>query len=194
MKKQIFFAHSGGPQGSPGRGSYDFVQWLRHNLGEEYHVHAPVIKEPDAPTYEMWKDMFDRELTGLQGRVFLIGHSLGGSTLLKYLSEESLDVNIAGLFLAAPPFWGSSGWDAEEFALLSDFSEHMPAIPELHLYHCLHDPVVPVDHMTFYQNLLPGAFIHKLNGSDHAFSDGLPLLLEHITSVEKFNLKFYPRE
>lgn len=184
MKKQIFFAHSGGPQENPGQGSYDFVQWLRQNLGEEYPLFDPVIEDPDAPTYEMWKEMFDLELPQLTGKVYLIGHSLGGSTLLKYLSEETCDVKIAGLFLVSPPFWGKGGWEAEDFALRSDFSEHLPDIPEIHLYHCLNDPVVPVDHVAFYRNLLPGAFIHKLNGNDHAFSDGLPILVEHITSVE----------
>jgi uncharacterized protein len=180
MDKQIFFAHSGGPQDRTGRGSYDFVQWLRQKLGNGYQIHDPVIEKPDNPAYEMWKEMFDRELAGLKGCVFLIGHSLGGSTLLKYLSEETFELQIAGLFLVAPPFWGTQGWEAEDFALRHDFSKTIPAIPEIHLYHCLNDPVVPVEHADIYQNFIQHALIHKLNGDDHAFSDGLPVLVEHI--------------
>lgn len=183
MNKEIFFAHSGGPQGKPGRGSYDFVQWLRENLGEEFQIHDPVIEEPDAPTYDMWAELFDRKLTALTGLVFLVGHSLGGSTLLKYLSETTCNIKIAGLFLAAPPFWGKGGWEAEEFALRNNPLLYLPVIPAIHLYHCLNDAVVPIEHAAFYRHLLPGVHIHKLEGDAHAFSDGLPILMEHIISL-----------
>ncbi len=183
MNKQIFFAHSGGPQGSPGRGSYDFVQWLRNKFDDEFQIYDPIIEEPDAPANQMWKGMFNREFPKLTNPVFLIGHSLGGSILLKYLSEETCKLQIAGLFLVAPPYWGKQGWEAEDFALRHDFSITLPAIPEIHLYHCLNDHVVPVDHADFYQKLIPTASIHKLNGNDHAFADGLPLLVEHIKSL-----------
>jgi uncharacterized protein len=182
MNKQIFFAHSGGPQGKPGRGSYDFVHRLREEFEPEYTIHDPVIEDPDAPTYEMWQEMFDREFPKLTNPVLLIGHSLGGSTLLKYLSEVACELQIAGLFLAAPPFWGKGGWEAEDFALGKDFPKKLPAIPEIHIYHCLKDPVVPVEHADFYQKLIPTASIHKLNGNDHAFSEGLPVLVEQIKS------------
>ncbi|REL24005.1 serine hydrolase family protein [Rhodohalobacter sp. SW132] len=184
MNKQIFFAHSGGPQGRSGRGSYDFVQWLRNELGDGYQIYEPIIEEPDAPTYQMWKETVDREFPKLTNPVFLIGHSLGGSTLLKYLSEETCELQIAGLFLVAPPYWGKQGWQAEDFTLRHDFSKTLPAIPGIHLYHCLNDPVVPVDHADVYQKLIPTASIHKLNGNDHAFSDGLPVLAEHIKTTK----------
>ncbi len=183
MNKQIFFAHSGGPQGKPGQGSHDFVLRLRDELEPEYTIHDPVIEDPDAPTYELWQEMFDREFPKLADPVLLIGHSLGGSTLLKYLSEETCGLQVAGLFLAAPPYWGEGRWDAEDFTLRDDFSKTLPTIPEIHLYHCLKDPVVPVEHADFYQKLILTASIHKLNGNDHAFSDGLPVLVEHIKKL-----------
>lgn len=166
----------------PGRGSYDFVQWLRKHMGDEFRIYDPIIEKPNDPTYPMWKEMIDTELRSLKGTVYLIGHSLGGSTLLKYLSEETCKLQIAGLFLIAPPYWGKAGWDAEEFELKNDLSKTLPDIPEIHLYHCLHDPVVPVDHAKFYHNLIPSALIHMLKGNDHSFSNGLPLLLDHMTS------------
>jgi hypothetical protein len=30
------------------------------------------------------------------------------------------------------------------------FFKNIPAIPEIHLYHCLNDPVVPVEHAELY--------------------------------------------
>jgi predicted alpha/beta hydrolase family esterase len=180
MNKQIFFAHSGGPQGKSGQGSYDFVQWLREELEPEYMIHDPVIEDPDAPSYEMWETMLDRELCGINGDVILIGHSLGGSVLAKYLSEKTCRFQPAGLFLVAAPWWGAGGWDAEEFALDTGSRKQLPSIPMVRIYHCTDDPVVPFRHAKLYQKMFPDAFLHELSGSDHTFSDGLPLLVEHI--------------
>jgi hypothetical protein len=55
MEKQIFFAHSGGPQEKPGQGSYDFVQWLTRNLGKNFKSMILLLRIPIIPTYEMWK-------------------------------------------------------------------------------------------------------------------------------------------
>jgi uncharacterized protein len=184
MKKQLFFAHSGGPQEKPGQGSYDFVQWLRESLGEEFQIHAPVIEDPDAPTYEMWKMMLDRELCSLNGDVLLIGHSLGGSVLVKYLSERKCQFLTAGLFLVAAPWWGSGGWDANEFSLKTDRQKHFLKQNVIHIYHCTDDSVVPLLHAKLYKKMFPGAFLHELTGSDHVFAEGLPLLVEHIRTIQ----------
>jgi hypothetical protein len=45
----------------------------------------------------------------------LIGHSLGGSFLLKYVSEEKIGKTIAGIFLIATPYWGGAGWQYEGY-------------------------------------------------------------------------------
>ncbi len=183
MNKQIFFAHSGGPQGKPGRGSYDFVQRLREELEPEYTIHDPVIEDPDSPTYEMWETMLDRELCGINGHVILIGHSLGGSVLAKYLSEKACRFQTAGLFLVAAPWWSLDGWIAEEFALDAGSQKQQSPIPMVRIYHCTHDPVVPFAHAKIYKMIYPEAFLHELSGTDHVFADGLPLLVEHIKSL-----------
>jgi uncharacterized protein len=192
MNKQIFFAHSGGPQGKPGRGSYDLVQWLREMLEPEYTIHDPVIEDPDAPTYEMWESVLDRELCGINENLSLIGHSLGGSVLAKYLSEKACRFQTAGLFLVAAPWWGLGGWDAEEFTLDAGSQKKLSPIPMVQIYHCTDDPVVPFRHAKLYQKIFPNAFLHELSGNDHVFSDGLPLLVEHIKSSHinpKTNMK-----
>lgn len=53
-KKQILFAHSGGAQGSHGKGSYDLVVSLQKELGKEYNISCPFIENHEAPTYEKW--------------------------------------------------------------------------------------------------------------------------------------------
>jgi len=48
----------------------------------------------------------------------LIGHSLGGSFLLKYVSEEKIAKTVAGIFLIATPYWGGAGWQYEDMSAL----------------------------------------------------------------------------
>ena len=180
MRKQIFFAHSGGPQVKPGQGSFDFVQRLREDLEPGYSIHFPIIEEPEYPTYEIWKSMLDRELCKMSGEVILAGHSLGGSVLVKFLSENVCQFKPAGLFLIAAPWWGPDGWGADEFALDTGSVKFLPKLSGIHIYHCTDDPVVPYGHAKRYKKLFPDAFLHELAGSDHTFSRGLPQLVEQI--------------
>lgn len=183
MKKQILFAHSGGAQGSPGKGSYDFVKWLQKSLGTGYEIAYPIIEDPEAPTYNMWKTVFDEEFSALYGKIILIGHSLGGSLLLKYLSENESDIRIDGLLLVAAPYWGKYGWDMEEFILRKDFSKFLPPIASVHLFHCTNDPVIPFEHLKLYQGNLANAVAHELRCNSHAFADGLPELVATIKKI-----------
>ncbi len=88
MKKQILFIHSAGAQG-PHEGSGRLVAHLQKGLGPEYQVLYPIMPDPENPAYEPWKAQLEKELTALEGEAILVGHSLGGSVLLKYLSEEA---------------------------------------------------------------------------------------------------------
>jgi uncharacterized protein len=185
MSKQIFFAHSGGAQGSPGQGSYDLVEWLQESLDKEYEIRCPIIEDPEAPTYAMWKSMFNQELASLMGENLLIGHSLGGSMLLKFLSEEKTSLQIKGLFLVSVPFWGKDGWKVDDFSLRNNFQMHLPELPIIHLYHCLDDPIVPCEHMAYYKKEFPNAVVHELSGNDHAFTKGLPKIAKNIKNLER---------
>lgn len=180
MKKQILFAHSGGPQGSPGLGSYDFISWLEYSLGKEYQISCPIIEDPEAPSYSMWKSMLNKYLDKPEQEFILIGHSLGGAMLLKYLSEETIDSKINALHLVAVPFFGKTGWNLDDFALKKDFTKSLPPLNAVHLFHCTNDPIVPLDHLNFYGKSLTQAIVHELEGNSHVFSDGLPELLQII--------------
>lgn len=179
--KQLFFLHSAGPQGIH-EGSSDFVAWLSTNLGSEYTIHHPIMPSPEDPDYEPWKAQLRQELAKLAGDVILIGHSLGGAVLLKYLTEEKIAANITGLFLCATPFWGADNdWQYEPFTLPDNFAELLPSIPVIHLYHSTGDPYAPFEHLAHYKQALPQAIDHEVSGDSHAFDHGLPLLVQDIT-------------
>lgn len=184
MSKQIFFAHSAGAQDGPGQGSYDLVEWLKRSLGPEYQLRFPLVAEPEAPSTKLWQELFERELAAQTGEILLMGHSLGGSMLLKYFSEHATRLTIQGLILISTPYWGTKDWDYDEFALQADFPKYLPEIPAIHIFHSLHDPVVAYEHALKYRDRLPQARLHPIKGNEHVFAQGLPELLTVIPAAE----------
>lgn len=179
-KTKIFFAHSAGEQDGKGKGSFDLVAHLRAVLGEDYEVLFPVVTEPESPSYHHWKTMLDHEFSKIHEPVILVGHSLGGSVLLKYLSEEQTSLQIEAMFLVATPQWNKDGWDMSEWAVKKDFIEHLPHIPQYYFYHCIEDPVVSVEHLSFYRRAFKNAVFREMPCQDHIFSNGLKELADDI--------------
>lgn len=180
MKKQVLFIHSAGPQGIH-QGSSDLIANLQDQLGKAYRVLSPGMPDPD---YALWKAQIANEINALSGEVLLVGHSLGGSVLLKYLSEEDCQLTISGLFLIAAPYWGKDDdWQSEDFRLPDSFANMLPRISSLYLYHSRHDPVVPFAHAQHYSKQLPQAVTREYEGDDHYFREGLPELVDDIKRI-----------
>jgi predicted alpha/beta hydrolase family esterase len=146
-KKQVLFVHSGGTQGLH-EGSSDLVAWLRQVLGPPYEVFYPKMPNPDTPVYEQWKQTIKAELSRLDNGVILIGHSLGGSVILKFLSEEKITKKIDGLFMIGSPYWGKRNWKVDEYLLKEKFAASLPEINDVFLYHSRRDAVVPFSPIT----------------------------------------------
>lgn len=181
--KRILFTHSAGSQDGSGEGSFDLVSTLKTELSDEYNIQYPIIDDPDAPTYQAWKKLLDSVLEKNMEPLILIGHSLGGSVLLKYLSEEEVDISIAGLFLISIPLWGTEGWNVDEFVLPDNFEAKLGLSSNVYLYHSRGDETVPFEHLNFYKNAFPYATVRELEGKDHAFAGGLPELISDIKSI-----------
>lgn len=183
-KQQVLFAHSAGVQGAPEKGSFDLVSYLRKELSDKYEIHYPIIEDPENPTYEMWKSLFSQEFNKIEKPLILIGHSLGGSMLLKYLSKEKSNTTISALFLISTPHWGKNGWDIEDFEMRKNFETELNHITRVYLYHSDNDTIVPFEHLNFYKKAFPHAIIRELKGTDHAFANGLPELVSDIKSLK----------
>lgn len=181
MNKQVLFIHSAGPQG-PHQGSRGLIAHLQEQLGKGCHVISPGI--PENLDCALWKAQIASEIEGLDEEVLLVGHSLGGSLLLKYLSEEGFKRTISGLFLIAAPYWGKEDdWQNEEYTLSDSFVSKLPFIPNLFLYHSRHDPVVPFAHAQHYAKQLPQAVTRVFEDDDHYFHEGLPELIDDIKRI-----------
>ncbi|PYZ94953.1 hypothetical protein CR194_05400 [Salipaludibacillus keqinensis] len=183
MRKRILFIHSAGPQ-DLNQGSSGLKVCLQKNLGEEYALLAPKMPDPENPTYALWKAQLEKELASFEDEIILIGHSLGGSVLLKYLSEGPCEQPISALFMIASPYWGvDDDWRKEDFRLQDDFAAKLPHIPQIFLYHSQNEDIVPFAHVEHYKEKLPLAKIRIIDGAEHLFDDGLPELLTDLKEL-----------
>jgi predicted alpha/beta hydrolase family esterase len=184
MKKHVLFIHGGG-----GEGAYEedgiLVASLQNALGATYAVRYPKMPLEESAEYADWKAQIATELSALDDEVILVAHSVGGSILLKYLSEEQVDKPIAGLFLLATPYFGGDdNWNYAEMNLPQDFAAMLPTIPRIFLYHSRDDEVVPFAHLALYAAKLPQATIREFDRRGHQFGNDLAEVAEDIRRAE----------
>ncbi|MGC3946907.1 MAG: alpha/beta hydrolase [Chryseolinea sp.] len=181
----ILFLTSAGPQGN-GEGSDFLVKFLRENLASGTRILIPTMPDLDAPHYKPWKREFERTLRdhGDQ-RLIVVGHSIGASVALKYLSEKPPMKSIAGLFLIGAVYWGLKNWEVHEYGFEHGFQRHLQYIPNIFFYHSKDDAVVPVSHLWHFAVALPDAKIRQLDHEGHLYVNGIPALVEDINSISE---------
>jgi uncharacterized protein len=179
----VLFIQGAGSMYDP-EGSGRLATYLARELSTGYRVLAPEMPDADNPHYQPWRDRIAHELEAIDEEVILVGHSFGGSVLLKYLAEGSYQKPVRGLFLVTVPDWGPDGWAYDEYAVPEDVGSRLPA-SRIFLYHSRDDPVVPFAHLGYYQEHLPTAIVRPIDGSEHSFVDGLPTLVDDIKSLSR---------
>ena len=135
--------------------------YLEKSLGRGFEVIRPRMPLPENAKYEDWKIHLERYLSLLKGNVILIGVSLGGIFLAKYLSENKLSKKVASTFLVCPPFDNTLSSEdlAGGFRLKSDLSLLEENSKHLHLLFSRDDETVHVSHAEKYRNRLENAHI-----------------------------------
>jgi predicted alpha/beta hydrolase family esterase len=182
MKKQLLFVHGGG------EGAYEedkkMAASLRDALGG-YEVRCPKMPDEDSPQYSAWRGRIASELAELDGEVSLVGHSLGASILLKYISEEGMATPIAGMYLVAAPYWGVEDWEVDEYVLQDDFASKLPEGLPIFFYHSRDDEWVPFAHLALYAEKVPHARVRAFEGRGHQFDDDLSEVAHDIEGLER---------
>lgn len=179
--KHILFIQGGGGQDDY-EADASLVNSLRHWLGASYKVHYPFMLDDSSPDFGRCRQI-ESEISQLQGEIILVGHSLGASMLLKYLSENVVKKNIIGVFLIAAPFWsGDEAW-VQGLKLRTDFSDKLPKDVPIFLYHCRDDEEVPIGHLFLYAQALPQATIREIAVGGHQLGDNLSLVAQDIKSL-----------
>jgi predicted alpha/beta hydrolase family esterase len=178
--KSILFLQGGGP----GAFAIDekMAASLRSSLGQTYHVNYPRMPDEHDPNFELWRHDIEKELALLQEGAILVGHSVGAYILLRFLTEQSVEHSLAGIFLIATPFVGDKGWQLEG-ALEKSFATKLPRHTPIFLYHCQDDTVVPFEHLRLYEQEIPQATVRIFDQGGHQLNNDLSRVAEDIKRI-----------
>ena len=146
--------------------------YLDSMLGRNYQVIRPRMPLSDNASYSEWKILFERYLSMLTTPCILIGNSLGGIFLAKYLSEHRVSKKILGTYLVCPPFDGSlSNEDlCNGFTLPKSLELLEQNVHHVTLYFSQDDDVVPVSHAWKYRDKLQSANVIVFESKNGHFS------------------------
>jgi predicted alpha/beta hydrolase family esterase len=164
----VLFIHSAGPQGDA-EGSGRLVAALRSALPRDFKLSAPMMPDPSNPDAGAWSEAFGEHLEKFQASFVLVGHSLGGSIILKYLAEHRMPSGLTGVISIAAPFWGA---EMQEWMLRPGFAAPLSKLPRLVFYHSADDDVEPFSHVERYADALPRALVRRVDGRGHLFDNG----------------------
>ena len=191
MRTPVLFIQGGGD------GAHDedalLAASLQKALGGEYDVRYPRMPEESNPDMETWKAKIATELEVLDGGIILVGHSVGGAALLKYVSQENGEKPIAGLFLLAAPSWDREKWNFDDLKLPRDLATKLWWIPRIVLYHNRDDEIVPFSHLALHAARLPRAIVHEGDSGGHQFSNDLSKVASDIKRVTQRATRLFAR-
>ncbi len=160
----------------------DWKPSLRRELGEEYEVILPIMPNKTNARYDDWKIWMDKFLPYLNDEVILVGHSMGGAFLAKYLSENQFPKKIKAVFLVSAVYEGDSDGN-----YLGSFSlpENLKLQTEnIFLYHSTDDNVVPFSALAKFQKHFPQAHTRVFQDRQHINQPEFPELVEDIKSLK----------
>jgi len=162
---------------------HDWKGNLQKDLGEKYEVLSPRMPNKQNAKYDEWKIWLERLLPFVENGVILIGHSMGGLFLTKYLSENTFSKKIGALFLVASPY--DLGGKVREFRLASGLQEVWGQCQNIHIFQSEDDPLVAMAEAKKYQEAWPGAKMHIFTDRGHFNQETFPELVEEIKKLSQ---------
>jgi len=200
QKTQILFIHGG----MTFKRQHDYLNYLKTReisltekkrwidefykapLKNKFEIIRPRMPRAENAHYDEWAIHFERYLPFLKNNCILIGSSLGGMFLAKYLSENKFPRKLKAVFLICPPFDNSLSDEdlTNRFKLEKDLSLIERNCKNLFLLFSEDDDVVPLPHAEKYRRKLPKADIRIYkNKNGHFQISRFPELIKLINSL-----------
>lgn len=156
---------------------------LGERLGESFTVFLPQMPNGQNAKYLEWKIYFEKLVPLMEPGMILIGHSLGGIFLAKYLSEETFPVSVRATFLLAAPFATPTNHPLGDFTLSEPLEKLTEQSERLFLYHSQDDVVVPYSNALDYKSVLPKAVLRDFTDRGHFNTETFPELEQDLRTV-----------
>jgi len=157
---------------------------LGGELGSEYEVITPTMPNKMNAQYAEWKIWFEKFIPHLEPEIMLLGHSLGGTFLAKYLSEDCFPKTIRATFLIAPAFDAvDADYSMGDFIVPESFDLFAKQGGRIFLYGSTDDPVVPPADLGKFSAKLPEATVRRFTDRGHFNQESFPELVEDIRDL-----------
>ena len=198
MKKQIFVIHGGDSFATYEDYLKSLKDWeikekdlfkknwkgfLQEYLGEDYEVIRPKMPNKQNAKYGEWKIWFEKYIPFLRDNLILVGHSMGGTFLAKYLSENNFPKKIKASLLVAPVYSEDDGRPLVEFALPSSLKNFEKQAGEIFIYHSKDDSVVDFKELSKYLKALPNAKARIFDNHGHFGQENFSEILKDIKEL-----------
>ncbi len=160
--------------------------WKEHlqaELGNSYEVLLPKMPNSTNADYREWTLWFENLASVITDDCILIGHSLGGIFLAKYLSENQFPSHIKATILIAAPYNDESQEDLGDFKLDSISDRFTSQAGKVALFFGKDDPVIAISEIEKYREDIPTADFYILSAPDHFMRPSFPELIELIRSI-----------
>jgi len=199
MKKQIIVIHGGTT--FPTYGAYidhlstldidlarlhykvDWKGTMANDLGDDYDVLTPKMPNGTNAKYKEWELWFSNIFTKIHGDVILVGHSLGGAFLLRYLSENIIKNKIKSLFLVAAPIESEEDEYLGEFTMPKDITKLIQQTSRIYILHSEDDKVVPYEQSKKLHRAIAGSELITFDNYGHFNKEHFPELIKKIKSL-----------
>lgn len=135
--------------------------YLDKKLGKNFEIIRINMPLKENAKYNEWKIHFERYFPYFRNNIILIGSSLGGIFLVKYLSENKFPKKIKSIYLISPPFDNTiKGEDlVGGFKIKSNLSMIERNCKKVNFLFSKDDEVVPISHSGKYKTKLRNAKI-----------------------------------
>lgn len=157
---------------------------LEERLGKGFEVFLPQMPNALDARYVEWKIWFERMKPFIKNGAVLVGHSLGGIFLAKYLSENRFPKKIRATILVAAPFDGSNVDESlGDFFLPRSLEKFAGQGGKILLYQSKDDAVVPFSHVLKYKEMLPDAEVRPFKNKGHFSIKEFPEIVKEIKKL-----------
>ncbi|MBP6948736.1 MAG: serine hydrolase family protein [Candidatus Pacebacteria bacterium] len=181
--KKVFIIH--GLEGTPNGG---WRPWLMSEL-QKIDVYACALSMPKhgAPVLSEWIEEIERHVERNQeDELFLVGHSLGVPTILKYLETMKEGIHIKGAVLVSGPAEKTTNEKVTHFLNTPiNFDVINTKVSRFAIIHGDDDPVVPIQNAGFLAEKLHCDLVVIHEGKHLNGSAGFTKLPECLTELTK---------
>lgn len=185
MPKRVIIVHGWG--GNPQEA---WFPWLKQQLEQRgFWVEVPNMPEPDTPKKELWVPHLAAVVGTPDENTYLVGHSMGCQTILRYLERLSEGSRIGGAVLVAG-FTTLTGLSPEEEPVAKPWLESPIDFPTVRS-RCKRftaifsddDPYVPLSNDAVFRKELNAAGIVLYGRGHMGASDNILQLPEALSAV-----------